>query len=834
VIALRLAARFARSSGLATSVSIVFSAAAFLLAMFIVLHTLTLSGSQIADRDLGRFGASVGYGALVARPGDRTVDARLARAAHAAGATGAVVSLTATDVQLSGTASAGPREVTLQEMPWASRPFPQRYALLAGRWPRRAGEVVLTDPADVSGSPGTSLPAFGGRTRFRVVGSADDRYARTSALLAAPGTWGTLDQGLAKRFPLLQAQAALYWSGNAPARVSAAVSSVAEAGPGAVSVGDTLVTREQLASAREPTWISRTPAGYTIPSLLLPFAAVALVFGLQDRRFRRNLRVLARLGVQRSLGVASLTLATTAWCLLALMAGALAGVVLGLGAKELIAHLRGVPTGPIAGLAAPLLRLVGAVALAAVCAGLVLSVRAEVPDGSPTGSSTRSKRAARLKAGRHLLALAAWCLTVRVALQVDSPARAMVLAGVLTLAVLLLVPELVALLLRNLPEVGPRTRLSRRQLAADRHRVAAAITLLAVILGGSLGYLTLLETLVRTKDEQGYPDVLPGQVLVADRSSPLLPPSPEVLRTVAASSMARVRPALELRYLHELDGAGNAKRSVSVEGAVESIVALDSINQVERLVSHRFTSHQAAVLREGGILRWADGAATPAGGGAGVRLAVTADDRRTRPSIEVPAASVECEPAGWRAGTSGVLLTATARRLRLPVTGGATMYTGVPDSQAREVQQSIVRAGLDARTIQLYQRPPPAVPPAALGATAAGLVVIALLASLLASRGQVRTLRGYLGRLISIGVPTRWARQVLLYQQVVIVLVATVLALFIAIPPAIVATMRISGFVMSVPATQILILVASVYAATCLAALEASRRLRARGDSYEP
>ena len=39
---------------------------------------------------------------------------------------------------------------------------------------------------------------------------------------------------------------------------------------------------------------------------------------------------------------------------------------------------------------------------------------------------------------------------------------------------------------------------------------------------------------------------------------------------------------------------------------------------------------------------------------------------------------------------------------------------------------------------------------------------------------------------------------------------------------------------MSVPATQILILVASVYAATCLAALGASRRLRARGDSYEP
>jgi hypothetical protein len=102
-----------------------------------------------------------------------------------------------------------------------------------------------------------------------------------------------------------------------------------------------------------------------------------------------------------------------------------------------------------------------------------------------------------------------------------------------------------------------------------------------------------------------------------------------------------------------------------------------------------------------------------------------------------------------------------------------------------------------------------------------------------ATRGQGRVLRGYLGRLVSIGLAVGWARQVLLYQQAVIVATATLLGLLIAIPPVIVTTLRISGFVLSIPWVEILVLIAGTYAATVLAALHASRSLRPRRDACE-
>lgn len=835
---IRLGARFARSSALARSASIVLVAGMFVLAMFVTLQTLTLSGAQIVQRDLGRFGASVGYGTIAARPGDDAIVRDLLRAARRAGATGAMVSLSATDVQLAtGGVGGGPREVTLQEAAWASRPFPGRYVLLAGRWPRRPGEVVVTDPQDVAAVAGAPLSALGGGARLRVVGTADDRYARTSALLAAPGTWAGLSRRLAERFPLLRAQPVLFWSGSSASHVVAAFAAVVKARGGAdaglSSVADSHLTRDQLAVDREPTWISRTPAGYTVPSLLLPLAAIALVFGLNHRRFRRILHVLTSLGIRLPVGVASLSLAVAGWCLLAAGAGALAGTVLGLAARDLIAHLRGLPAGPVSDLGEPLLRVVGAVGVGATCAGLLLFAGCRAAPAPGPGPAARPDRQGRGRGARHLLAIAAWCATALLALEVDSPAKAMILAGVLTVGVLLLVPELVDLALRLLPERGARTRLGRRQLAADRQRAAAAVTLLAVILGGSLGYLTLLQTLVRTADQQAYPDVLPGQLLVTDRSSQLLPPPRQVLQAVERSGIVRQRPRLELRYLYQPNRAGNVTRGVSLEGTIESIIALDSVRQVEQLLAHPLTARQATVLRREGMLVWTDTASTTGRTAAGSRLAVTSGDTRIGPPIEVPVATVDSDDVGWRVGTSGVLLTSTARRLGLPVTTGATMYTGLSTSQARGLQDAVVRAGLDARTIQLHRPPPPAVPPAALLATAAGLVILALLASLVATRGQARILRGYLGRLVSIGLPISWARHVLLYQQAVIVAVATLAGLLIAIPPVILATLRISGFVLSIPWAQILVLTVSTYAATGLAALHASRRLRPRGDAYE-
>lgn len=831
----RLARRFARSSALARAAGVVFLAGMFLLAMFVALKTLTLSGGQVVERDLGRFGASVGYGTIVVPPGDDGVVENLRRAAANAGATDAMVLLSAADVQLS-TREGDPREVTLLEAAWVSRPFPDRYVLLGGRWPQRPGEIVVTDTQDISAVPGARLSALGGDVRLSVVGVADDRFARTSSLLAAPGTWGALRPALAERFPLLRAQPVLFWSGSSESAALAAFAAVAtargaDAGPGAVQAS--LSTRDELATTRTESWISRIPAGYTAPSIFLPIGAVLLAFGLSNRRFGRSLHVLESLGIPRSLGVTSLSLAAGAWCLLAACLGAVGGIGVGLAVRSLVSHYRGLPAGPVTDLEGPLLRLMGAVGVGVTFAGLLLVAGARAAHNARPAPTDRPERQGRWHAARHMLAAVVFCATVILAIELDSPADAMIVAAVLTVGLLLLIPEWVDLLLQTLPEWGPRTRLSRRQLMADRQRAGAAVALLALMIGGSVGYLTLLDTMVRTVDEQRYPDVLPGQMIIADRASLLLPPPQQVLEVVERSDLTDGKPRLDLRYLHELDRSGNARRTASLEGTIESILAVDSVDQVEQMLARPLTPSQAEVLRSGGMLVWPDGRSVSGNSSSAQQLVVTSEDKVIRPPIEVPAATVTPDDVAWRVGTSGLLLTPTAQRLNLPMTTGAVMYTGLSASQGRALQDTVARAGLDARTIQLYQAPPPAVPPAALLATAAGLVILVIAASLVATHGQGRTLRGYLGRLISIGLPIQWARHVLLYQQVLIVGLATLIGLLIAIPPVMIAVLRIRGFVLSVPWSQTLILLASIYAATGLAALHASHKLRAGTDTHE-
>ncbi|MDX3550105.1 hypothetical protein PV729_43680 [Streptomyces europaeiscabiei] len=117
-------------------------------------------------------------------------------------------------------------------------------------------------------------------------------------------------------------------------------------------------------------------------------------------------------------------------------------------------------------------------------------------------------------------------------------------------------------------------------------------------------------------------------------------------------------------------------------------------------------------------------------------------------------APVEVAPAEWRTGSDGIMLRATANALDLPIQAhGPIMVTGVPDADARALQQAVVNAGMDAGAVLVHVQPDDPVPPAALLATAVGLVLLALAAVLAATRGQTRILRRYLARLIAVGIP---------------------------------------------------------------------------------
>ncbi|GAB2953260.1 hypothetical protein GCM10023080_009920 [Streptomyces pseudoechinosporeus] len=845
-LALRLARRLARSRTLARSVAIVFVAALLVMAMFVTLRTLSLSGEQVADRDLGRFGAKVGYGSGVTLlPGDDTFVADLEARARETGVKGAEIVLSATDVQLNTTPA---RNVTAVETDWTARPYPERYELLSGRWPSRPGEVAVTEPEDVRTPVGETLTVLGD-VRLKVVGTVDDRTADTTNLLLGPGTWAGLDPALSDGFPVLNAQMDLMWSGDRQEEVLDAFTAAARtwaAGQGEDAQGSaggstdigrdavsaTLATRDDLSRHPQKTWIEKTPAGYTVPSLLVPAAAVLLVFGLNDRRFRRTTTSLVSVGVSRRTAAAAPALAALAWSLGAAACGALAGTAVGIGARQLVSHLRERPAGPLDDLATPALRLLVVVLLTSLAAGASLArARRDATAGpqreseAATDESTASSRATRLaRDARHLLAVAAWCAVVVYATRVDSPAQAMVLTGIVIAAVLLVVPEVFGAVLRVLPEGGPRRRLIRRQLAADRRRACAALAVLTVLFGASLGYLTLLDTLIRTAEKQSYPAVLPGQVLLAGTESDTFPPSEALLRPVDASRAVDGLPRTQVRYL--MDGDADKPRMASWEGDDGSLLAADTPEQIEKLLDLRLNGTQTSVLRDGGLLLWADTLDAPTGTNAPARLVVREGDKVLGRTAEVPTTTADPDPAAWRAGSGGIMLRSTADALQLPIqTNGPLMVTGVSADQAHAVQQAVINAGMDAGAVLIHVKPDDPVPPAALLATAAGLVTLALFAILAATRSQTRILRRYVARLIAVGIPPRWARHVLLCQHGALIAASTVLGLVIALIPSVVLATRINGFVLSVPWWQLAVLAVSLYLAAFLAALHSAHKL---------
>ncbi|PJE97678.1 hypothetical protein CUT44_11125 [Streptomyces carminius] len=847
-LTLRLARRLARSRALARSVAVVFVAALLVMAMFVTLRTLSLSGDQVADGQLGRFDARVGYGSgVVLPPGDDTFVTELRTRVREAGVTGAEVVLSATDVQLDTTPA---RDVTALETDWAARPYPARYELLSGRWPSRPGEAVVTEPDDVRTPAGEILTVLGG-VRLKVVGTADDRSASTTNLLLGPGTWAGLDPALTEGFPVLGAQPDLTWSGERQRAVVDAFTAAArsweqdrapdrggaDSGPaesvGRDAVAATLTTRDELSVRPEKTWIEKTPAGYTVPSLLVPAAAVLLLFGMNDRRFRRTTGSLVSVGVPRTVAAAGQVLAALAWALGAALCGALAGVAAGIGGRALISHLRDRPAGPLDDLTTPVLRLLAVILLTGLAAGAILlrsrreaSVRPYREDRDAPASEPDSPRPSRLaRHARHLSAVAAWCAVVVYATRVDSPADAMILTGIVTAAVLLVVPDVFGGMLRLLPENGPRRRLVRRRLAADRRRACAALAVLTVLSGASLGYLALLDTLIRTADKQSYPSVLPGQVLLAGHGSDTFPPDEALLRTVERSGAVEGLPRTEVRYLMA-GGADNPRMAVR-EGSDGSLLAAETSGQVERLLGLRLDRAQASLLRDGGLLVWADESGAPTGRDARVRLTVRQGDEVLRGGVELPAATVDPVPARWRAGSDGIMLRSTAHALELPIQSqGPVMVTGVSGEQAHALQQAVVDAGMDAGAVLIHVPPEDPVPPAALLATAAGLVLLALAAVLAATRSQTRILRGYLAQLVAVGIPPRWARDVLLCQHGVLLAMSSLLGLVIAVVPSTVLAARISGFVLSLPWWQLGVLAAAIHLAALLAALHSVRRLR--------
>lgn len=210
---------------------------------------------------------------------------------------------------------------------------------------------------------------------------------------------------------------------------------------------------------------------------------------------------------------------------------------------------------------------------------------------------------------------------------------------------------------------------------------------------------------------------------------------------------------------------------------------------------------------------------------------MTDETGATVKTAAVPARLADFE-AAWKGSATGVVLTATARRLNLPYSPGALAFTGVPDDRAAQAEAAVIRGGLDPDNVDLYEPPEPVEVPPAYWAAVAALGAVVLATSVTLARTQVATLRSYLGRLIAVGVPPRWTRQVLLVQSALVVVTATALALAFALPPIVVAAARLPDLTLVIPWSWLGITLGAVYLAVAVATLISGRRLRAGDRLY--
>ncbi|MET8151532.1 hypothetical protein ACIBSW_20160 [Actinoplanes sp. NPDC049668] len=821
-----LARRFLRNrSQLVTTLTALVSSA-FITCIFVTLSALTLSGPQVAERDLGRFEYRADLGGVATfDPGDEELSEALLTAVRDAGAGDATVSMTSTEIRPS---AVNAPYTPFQEADWSANPLPKRFVLTQGRWPTAPGEVAVTRADVLRADTDGRLSVLAGRQHFRVVGVADDRYADVPTYLAARGTWAAMSQDLKSAFPSLVANPIVFWSGADRDDVVSSLSDVLARRPSSngsdvdpatlrQSVDVSILSLPDALDTRETSWIERIPAGYTVPSLALPALATLLIYALNGRRARKAINTMVSVGMQPSQATGGIALAILGWTIVASAVGVMIGAALGLVARTVVGQFGHQPLSPYPALTGPALRILLVTLVAAAAATLALRYTGRSQAGRGGGKPVKRKGAPTsrvLRDVRHVVAIAGGCAIVLQIPRLDSPAKAMILAATVTLLLLLMVPEIMRVALRCIPERGPLRRLARRHLSNDSGRAVLTVTVLAIGLGAPTGFLTLLNTMLYTAEAQIFPEVAANQIVVNGSGGYLEPPSPAVVKIL--DRQLDDKTAMRLRYL------GTPQRSVALGGEdFGFIAAVDTLDQLESWFDRPLTTSESSVLQQGGLLL-RDGSAP------GPRRLVAQGDGDVVDSTRPLATTVSRFPlVDWRQSIVAIMLTPAARQLALPASDGAFFYTGVSEGEAAAAQQAVLDAGLDAREVVTHRPPRAFVPPTALYAAALGLLVLLLLTCTSAAAGQAHTLRRYLGGLITIGASPRWARNVLFLEQGVIVTLSIALAALIAVPPVVVAAARIPDFTLHIPYDWIGLIVAAYVTAVAGSTVISSRRLKA-------
>lgn len=801
--------RVCQGPGALTSVG-----AAFVALAYVALFSVSLSPAQTVDRDLGRAEYYAGFGAIQLSPGDSGPAARLGRQLDKLHPSYANVTLVCPDFVVDG----WPESITFVEGEWSTNPFPGRYTLTSGRWPRSPGEVVIIDGPERPPMTLGRRSVLSGLSGMNVVGTGQDHLATSMEVLAAPGSWARLPAQADHRFESLSASVVTYWSGVKPSRVLGLLDSAARRtrpgeGPRAIaaSVRSSFADRGVVSASADENWLAQSPFTYGIPSLILPSGCLLLALGVSRRTRQRISGQLAAQGLSTSMSFWATMLPLAFFSLAWSLAGLAVGALMGRFAAHVASAAAGEDLAPFPSMLEPGVRVLVGLLVTMVAIGIAHRLRSALTrHRRRTISRPRLRRIAR--DGRHLIALGLVCYAAVVVSGTEDSTDAMLISSVVFASAVLMVPEMVALALLLIPTRSSYMRVAVRHLRQESGRVKTSIGLLLATGALAVGFLILFTTMIVTAGLQEKTPALPGQIVVTNRSSPSLP-APESTVTMLASGPLRGYAPIQTWYAYRPQD--RSRFALAPPRALKPLVAVRGTRDATGLMGRRLTPSETRALMSGDMLMWNG----DAGDGDVLRFPALHGARTKRP---VAVSRVSVSPSEWNAGVSGLVLQATVRRRGYALTPGTVVFPGVTAADVRTTRRSVVRRGTDPATVWTYAEPPPPVPPLALTLSAVGLAALLMAMVVGLTRGSLSSLRRYAVRLDAIGIPRSWFRRVVLVELAVILGTGLAGAALLGFLPSLISAAVLPHYVFAVPWGQLGLLLAVLVLASVLTTVRAT------------
>lgn len=776
--AVRLIPRLVRSPWARFPALGLIATVAVILISYVMATSWGLSHGQVVDRDFSGHSAKV----VVDEDIDPGHDDILNAVEEAA--PGQVWVLSSAGVQIAG--SAGTR-LLYQESRWGQAQF--GYELVSGEWPQKAGEAVVTRDLRPSSD---MLSLESDVTNVRVVGVVDDVYSESPVLLAAPGTWESMPSSLARAHDRLTAQVSVLTSDE---RVAQVESALAEQG---------ISTTAIHASDQQPeqNWIAASPYSFTVPALVIPLlVTVTTIFGGR-RSHQRLVRQVVQVGGPRIAGTVMVAAALLIVVIGGVIVGGLTGWGLSHAARAVSSRWNGQVQAPYPSLMTPLAITAGSASVGwALC---VVNLNSSYGTVRPRRLSTLTFPS-RL---RRWTALLAGCAGVLIAPRATTMAPTMALGTILLIVGALLTPDVLVHLSHRLDRLPLHRKMGARLLAADTRAVAETVLTMTIV-ALPLTVMILLTTTTATARSNSLAAVGPGQIAVHGGGGVFQPAPTAALEAAEAAlqpSETADRAGLQLAPLAWYE-AGVGRSS--------SVIAVDTVRQIESVWGVSLTNAQEALLNRGGALVVHPDAA------------LTIDGRSPSPKIPT---MVFAPTEEWANNTGAVMLTEELRARGVEVTSGGTVYSGVSNDQADAVLAALRERGLNQRAIDRYHPPTQILAPAAVVASAIVLAMLMLAVTVACAHSRTTSLRRQFGRFVAIGANGRFVRRAFLVSQVSITGISLVWAVLVTGLTVTVFVLRHGTAMVNPPWVLMSALVAALVTAQAAAGLIATRKLRPELD----